>query len=85
MTAVWFVIQLFKRSMLVRLMAAGAAAFIAIKGYAFYERGVGKEQLRQESRNAGKAANEKNAKVRSAARKPGAAARVQQEFCRDCD
>jgi hypothetical protein len=85
MTAVWFVIALFKRSMLVRLMAAGAAAFIAIKSYAFYERGVGKEQLRQESRNAGKAANEKNAKVRSAARKPGAFDRLLKDSCRDCD
>jgi hypothetical protein len=85
MTAVWFIIQLFKRSMLVRLMAAGAAAFIAIKSYALYERGVGKEQLRQDSQKAGKIINAKNAKVRERAREPGAAARVQQEFCRDCD
>jgi hypothetical protein len=84
MTAVWFVIALFKRSMLVRLMAAGAAAFIAIKSYAFYERGVGKEQLREESRKAGKIINAKNEKVRKAAKEPGAAERLLKESCRDC-
>jgi hypothetical protein len=85
MTAVWFVIALFKRSMLVRLMAAGAAAFIAIKSYAFYERGVGKEQLRQESKKVGQVANAKNAKVRRDASKPGAFGRLLERDCRDCD
>lgn len=72
-------------SMLGRIVAGALVGLVALSINNAVQRRKGAEQVITGSIEKAKAANAKNEKVRERARQPGAAKRVLDRFCRDCD
>lgn len=73
------------RSMLGRIVAGALVGLVALGVNNAWQRKKGADQVITGSIEKAKAANAKNEKVRERARQPGAAQRVHERFCRDCD
>lgn len=76
----WFIGSLWGR-----LVAGLAVGLVVLSVNNAVQRSKGATAVVAASKEKGKAANAKNEKVRAAARQPGAAERLRQSACRDCD
>jgi hypothetical protein len=81
MTLAW---AIFRGSRTLQAATAILAGWIAWNANNAYQRHQGATKVIVKSKEAGLAANVKNAKVRDRAREPGAAERLQRDACRDC-
>lgn len=79
-----FVFQWFVKSMIGRIVAAALVGLVALSINNSWQRHKGAEQIITNSIEHGKAANERNAKIREKVKAPGAAERVLRNYCRDC-
>lgn len=67
-----------------RLAVAVLAALLGYEGWKYHQRSIGATVVIEQSKEAGKIANEKAAKAHDAAARPGAAERLLKRACRDC-
>lgn len=79
-----FVFQWFVKSMIGRIVAAALVGLVALSINNSWQRHKGAERIITNSIERGKAANERNAKIREKVKAPGAAERVLRNYCRDC-
>lgn len=79
-----FVFQWFVKSMIGRIVAAALVGLVALSINNSWQRHKGAERIITNSIEWGKAANERNAKIREKVKAPGAAERVLRNYCRDC-
>jgi hypothetical protein len=79
-----FVFQWLVKSMIGRIVAAALVGLVALSINNSWQRHKGAERIITNSIERGKAANERNAKIREKVKAPGAAERVLRNYCRDC-
>lgn len=79
-----FVFQWFVKSTIGRIVAAALVGLVALSINNSWQRHKGAERIITNSIERGKAANERNAKIREKVKAPGAAERVLRNYCRDC-
>lgn len=79
-----FVFQWFVKSTIGRIVAAALVGLVALSINNSWQRHKGAERIITNSIEHGKAANERNAKIREKVKAPGAAERVLRNYCRDC-
>ena len=84
MIALGIVWQWIVGSALGRIVAAALVVLVALSINNSWQRHKGAERIITQSIERGKAANERNAKIREKVKAPGAAERVLRNYCRDC-
>lgn len=72
-------------TMIGRILAGALVGLVALGINNHFQRQKGAEQVITGSIERGKAANERNAKIREKVKEPGAAERLLRHSCRDCD
>jgi len=85
MTFLWSLfLKYVVNSVIGRIMAGVLVGWLALSINNSWQRHKGAERIITHSIEYGKAANERNAKIREKVKAPGAAERVLRDFCRDC-
>jgi len=79
-----FVFQWLVKSTIGRIVAAALVGLVALSINNSWQRHKGAERIITNSIKHGKAANERNARIREKVKAPGAAERVLRNYCRDC-